>query len=262
MKSDKTAISDGIPTFTTFEGDIYFRHQDLDPSEWITHSHPWGQFNYVSQGVMHLEILGERFISPKQYAVWIPPNFEHASFNKVASTYRTAYLSIQFSSKLPSEPCALSVSDLLKEIFEEFARLDVQSPKTRQEVNMARVALDQIESSDRISDFLPYPSSEELHKILDYVQSNLHEKRSTSEIAANFFITSRTLERKCQTELGIGFGEWQKRLRLTQAIELLDSGATIKQISWDIGYSSPSVFITMFRRYTGMTPDEYRKNKG
>lgn len=262
MKSDNIPKSEGIPTFERFEGDIYFRHQDLDPSEWITHSHPWGQFNYVSRGVMHLEILGKRFISPPHYAVWIPPNLVHASFNKVASTYRTVYLSEKFSKKLPSEPCALSVSNLLKEIFEEFARLNVQSPNTSQELNMGKVALDQIETSERISAFLPYPSSPQLQKILDYVQSNLHDKRSTNEIAADFFITSRTLERKCETELGIGFGEWQKRLRLTQAIELLDSGSTIQQIAWDIGYSSPSVFITMFRRYIGMTPEEYRKNKG
>ncbi|MGV7180702.1 helix-turn-helix domain-containing protein [Xanthomonas axonopodis] len=41
----------------------------------------------------------------------------------------------------------------------------------------------------------------------------------------------------------------------------LGEGLTIHQISWELGYANPSVFINMFRRLTGKTPQQYRKNK-
>ncbi|MGV7197428.1 AraC family transcriptional regulator [Xanthomonas axonopodis] len=256
-----TAKNDGIPTFSMFDGAIYFRHQNLDPAEWIEHMHPWGQFNYVAQGIMHLEIAGERFISPPHYAVWIPPGLQHKSFNENATLYRSVYLSREFSTKLPDKPCAMSVSELLKAILNEFAKLDVRSPETPQELAMAQVALDQIEEATPINAYLPYPETKILSDILNDVRSNLRDKRSTQEVAAKYHMTARTLERKCLVELGIGFGEWQKRVRYIRALVGLGEGLTIHQISWELGYANPSVFINMFRRLTGKTPQQYRKNK-
>ena len=125
---------------------------------------------------------------------------------------------------------------------------------------MAQVALDQIEAAQVMNAYLPYPNSDFLREILKEIQGNLQIKLSTQEVAEKFHMTSRTLERKCLAELGIGFGEWQKRARHMRAFEGLKEGLTVQQISWELGYSSPSVFINMFRRLTGMTPDQYRKN--
>ncbi|MBJ9985891.1 helix-turn-helix transcriptional regulator [Acinetobacter sp. S40] len=253
--------SDGIPTFSMFDGDIYFRHQNLEVAEWVEHAHPWGQFNFVAQGLMHVEVAGKKFLSPPHYAVWIPPRLQHKSFNMVESVYRSIYLSEKFSMKLQSLPCAMSISELLKAILNEFARIKVRLPTTRQELAMAQVALDQIEGAEVIDSYLPYPNSEILGGILNEVQRNLRDKRSTQAVAEQFHMTAKTLERKCLAELGIGFGEWQKRVRHMRAFEGLNEGLTVQQISWELGYSSPSVFINMFRRLTGMTPDQYRKNK-
>ncbi len=210
---------------------------------------------------MNLEISGERFISPPHYAVWIPPHRPHKSFNRVSSIYRSVYLSNSISETLPGRPCAMSMSELLKAILNEFARISVNSPSTIQELRMAQVALDQIAASKIISSYLPYSNTETLSEILNDVTSSLKDKRSTEEVAKKFHMTARTLERKCLAELGIGFGEWQQRARHMRALEGLDEGLTIQQISWELGYSSPSVFINMFRRLTGMTPESYRKNK-
>ncbi|MDF3866752.1 helix-turn-helix transcriptional regulator [Pseudomonas denitrificans (nom. rej.)] len=259
---DETSQADsGVSKIETFEGDIYFRHQSLQPDEWGAHAHPWGQINYVSQGLMYIDVGGERFVSPPHYAVWIPPNVEHSSYSTVASTYRSVYLSTAFSQKLPDKPSAITVSELLKAVLDEFARLNVCSPSSRQEMTMAQVALDQIEASTTMHAFLPYPQSPLLKSILDNVQRNLKNKRSTQEIAKAFNMTARTLERRCQTELGIGFGEWQQRIRQMKVFEELDAGLTIQQIAFELGYSSASALIKMFKRVAGMTPEQYRSQK-
>ncbi|NUU69125.1 helix-turn-helix transcriptional regulator [Enterobacteriaceae bacterium BIT-l23] len=255
--STSTFIDNELSEFT---GDIHFRHFDLAPSEWTEHSHPWGQLNYVSQGVMQLNIEGENFLSPPHYAIWIPPGFRHQAVSRNISVYRSIYLSQNFSARLPVGPCAISVSELLKAILNEFARLKVCTPSTSQQLTMAQVALDQIEASTQINAYLPCATTETMQRLLAEVKENLRNKMSTEEVASKFHMSPRTLERKCIAELGISFGEWQKRARYMKAFEGLTEGLTIQQIAWELGYSSPSVFINMFKKLTGITPERYRKN--
>lgn len=256
-----TETSAAIPDLDRFDGDIYLRHQRLPSAEWASHAHPWGQLNYVSQGVMHIEVGGERFVSPPQYGVWVPPHVRHTAASTLDSTYRSAYLSLEFSKRLPKRPCALSISPLLKAVLDEFARLDVVTPVSRQEKALGQVALDQIEAAQLVNAYLPFPTSESLAEILSSVQGKLRERRSTQQIAEAFHLTARTLERRCLSELGIGFGEWQQRARHLRAIELLDAGETVQATAYELGYASSSAFIGMFRRLTGLTPDRYRRRQ-
>lgn len=54
--------------------DVYFRYDEFGADTHSPpHTHAWGQLNYAAHGVMQLEIDGQRFLSPPQYAVWIPP---------------------------------------------------------------------------------------------------------------------------------------------------------------------------------------------
>ncbi len=57
------------------------------------------------------------------------------------------------------------------------------------------------------------------------------------------------------------FTEWRQRLRTMAALPLLAEGQTVETIAFDLGYSSASAFIVMFRKLMGMTPDEFRKGQ-
>ncbi|BCQ61477.1 hypothetical protein PBOI14_32270 [Pseudomonas sp. Boi14] len=65
--------------------------------------------------------------------------------------------------------------------------------------------------------------------------------------------------RRSQRELGMSLVEWRQRLKVVQALALLEQGRTVESIGLDLGYSSASAFISMFRRMMGTTPDEYRR---
>ena len=56
----------------------------------------------------------------------------------------------------------------------------------------------------------------------------------------------------------MSFGEWRQRLRFLTALEALEAGQGVQQIAFDLGYSSASAFIAMFRREAGTTPEQYR----
>ncbi|KAG0753879.1 hypothetical protein G6F22_021262 [Rhizopus arrhizus] len=85
---------DPVPSFSSIPGDIYVRQGTLPPSDWDARVHPWGQFNYVAQGVMELQVGEDWMVSPTHYAIWIPPGVHHSSRNRGAVAYRSAYLSL------------------------------------------------------------------------------------------------------------------------------------------------------------------------
>lgn len=253
-------IEGEIPHLQEFPGDLYFRHDRLPAMEWKTHAHPWGQLNYVSHGVMHLEIDGIRFLSPSQYAVWIPPFADHFSFASRDLVYRTVYISLKLSNRLPSKPTTLNVSPVLHAILDDFALRDVRVPETEEDLRMAQVALDQILHIKPHETYLPYAVSDELNSVLKELQLNPGDRRSVEDFADQLHMTSRTLERRCQRELGISFGEWRSRLKFMHAIESLEAGLTVQRIALELEYTTPSAFIVMFKRFTGTTPEQYRLN--
>jgi AraC-like DNA-binding protein len=65
------------------------------------------------------------------------------------------------------------------------------------------------------------------------------------------------VERLFQEEVGMTFGKWRQQLRLMQAMRLLAEGAKVTHAALEAGYSTPSAFISMFRKALGTTPTLY-----
>lgn len=56
------------------------------------------------------------------------------------------------------------------------------------------------------------------------------------------------------------FGEWRQRQRFSlAALPMLERGDTVQAIALELGYSTASAFIAMFRRQGGGTPDQFRR---
>ncbi|KAF1006180.1 MAG: HTH-type transcriptional regulator NimR [Luteibacter sp.] len=248
-----------MPTFRQLPGPIYFRFGTMPPSIFEPHTHPWGLLNYVSQGLMELAIGGKRMVSPPQYGIWIPPGVEHASVNRTALEYRSAYVAPDIAARLPAQTCAVSISEVLKVLLDEFARLDVTVPHEPAHRRMARVVIDQILNCEPVASFLPSSDEPHLAGAMAYARKHIARGDSVRDIADARHMSVRTLERLAQSELGIGFGEWRQRLRFTLGVELLGKGRRIEAIARDLGYANASSFIEMFKRQAGCTPDQFRK---
>ena len=77
-------------------------------------------------------------------------------------------------------------------------------------------------------------------------------------VAADFFMTGRTLRRKLLDE-GTSFQEIKDGLRRDQAMTLLRQTAlSIQIVAQQVGFREATVFIKAFRQWTGMTPGDYR----
>ncbi len=249
-----------VPDFAELPAAVYFRHDEFGAdTHSAPHSHAWGQLNYVAHGVMQLEIAGRRFLSPPQYAVWIPPNALHSCYNRYAVVYRSVYLALPHCVGLPEQACTLVISPILKAILADFAERDVKVPVDDADLRLAQVLVDQLALARCEVRYLPFAETPALAAVLDGLQAEPGDNRSLAEWARQVHATERTLARHCQRELGMSLGEWRQRLRFLRAIEALEAGRTIQQIAFDLGYSTASAFIAMFQRLAGTTPEQYRR---
>jgi AraC-like DNA-binding protein len=98
-------------------------------------------------------------------------------------------------------------------------------------------------------------------RIYNYLMSNAYLGIiSQEEIAANFNLSTRTLQRKLKEE-GVGFQQLADEARKALAINYLKSGSyPLKQISYMLGYNETTAFIRTFKRWTGTTPAVYQTN--
>ncbi len=80
-------------------------------------------------------------------------------------------------------------------------------------------------------------------------------------MAEKLFISERQLERRIYQLYGKNFTEKRREIRISVAKNLLETTSlAVEQIAIKIHYGSQSAFIAVFKRYTGMTPTQYRKN--
>lgn len=83
--------------------------------------------------------------------------------------------------------------------------------------------------------------------------------RSVEQVAADLFMSERTLKRQLAQE-GTTFTDILEDLRRQKAIGLLDAGEqSLERIGEQLGYSDVANFNRAFKRWTGTTPGQYRK---
>jgi AraC-like DNA-binding protein len=88
------------------------------------------------------------------------------------------------------------------------------------------------------------------------LRANPSDPRPLAEIVGRG-ASLRTIERLFQVETGMTFGRWRQQLRLVEALRLLAVGEPVTSVALDVGYESPSAFVSAFRRTFGVTPGRY-----
>lgn len=91
-----------------------------------------------------------------------------------------------------------------------------------------------------------------------YQQNNLDRQTIASELD----LSTHQLSELINTNLGMGFSQYLRKLRIDAAKEMLLSqpDASVLSIGLDVGFSSQSNFYQAFKDLVSTTPAQYRKN--
>lgn len=94
-----------------------------------------------------------------------------------------------------------------------------------------------------------------------YMQEHFRENITLSDTAEAVHLTTAYLSYVFHKETGITFSEYLQSCRINRAKKLLEStDERIQEIGGMVGYNDNRHFGKVFKKATGMTPQEYRKN--
>jgi len=97
-------------------------------------------------------------------------------------------------------------------------------------------------------------------KANDFILAHLHGKILIEEVAEYLKISPEYLSRIFRKETNMTFTNYTNKLKIEEACSLLlYTEHSDAEIGFTLGFSSQSYFIKVFRKFTGLTPKEYKK---
>lgn len=230
------------------------------------HRHARGQLLGSLQGLLSVGVEDGVWVVPAIHAVWLPPHCMHSVRSHGPFHGWAAFVAESACADLPPRPCTIRVSGLLREAVlraGEWGRGPVNSQESAQRStqasNVAAVILDEIRTLPVEPFGLALPKDVRLLRVARALIADPADERDLDHWASWAAVSSRTLSRRFVSETGFNFTAWRQRARLMRSLEMLAAGTPVTAVALDLGYSTASSFINLFKRMFGETPAVYRQ---
>lgn len=101
-----------------------------------------------------------------------------------------------------------------------------------------------------------------LRKVQQYLKENYQRDFSGEELANALWVSRSYLSSYYKSKTGMNLSDSIQLFRIQKAVELLkDPAVRIGDIGPMVGIPSANTFLRQFKKYTGMTPKEYRQKE-
>jgi len=240
-----------------------FAYLDSDQNiryDW--HAHQRHQLIYAFSGTLRLEAENGIYLLPPQRAAWIPAGVMHrTTLRNVLSA------SVFFAPALmPTEQAHIRIIPVAP-IVREMVHYALRWPPDRApDEGLAASFFTTLEllckewSQEETGFRLPAAKSKQIAAAMEYTLANL-EGAKLAEVAKVAALSPRQFRRRFLAESTIGWQQFQQQARMLRAMELLAAPqSSVTEVAYAIGFNSLSAFAKSFARFTGQSPNEYRKS--
>ena len=102
-----------------------------------------------------------------------------------------------------------------------------------------------------------------IDQIRDYMEENYAQSSlSLSKVAEKYYLNSSYLSRTFRKKTGVPFVEYLNKIRIKHACDYLKSGNwKVYEIAEKVGIPNPDYFGRCFRKYMGISVNDYKKSK-
>lgn len=253
------------------------------------HWHEELEFVYVEKGVLEYQVAGDSIRLKESEGIFINSNVMHQTV--VLDEGKCEYLVFMFRSNFLAEKDSLlekkyvlpvlrknglqavalkNESSLQKKILQKLRNIHKTEEESEYgyEMILRNLCADMWISFVNMLDAEPEsvkqtsPEKEErLKKMLTYIHQEYKNELSLEDIACSSGVSKRECLRCFKETINITPFNYLKKYRLEMAYILLkNTEDTVITIAESCGFHSASYFGKVFRKNTGMTPYEFRKN--
>ena len=257
-KRTKPIPRDSVDDILTLPRPIVGMAREIESGDVISrHQHIRSQLLYASSGVMTVETDTGLWVVPPLRAVWIPAYTHHQIHASGHVSMRTLYIQPEIDTGLPETCCVVSVTPLLRELILQAMAIPPLYELNGPEERLMNVILDQIQILNVAPLELPIPKDSGLKKIYEHLTAHPEDNRTLADWGNTVGATGRTLARRFRMETGMTFGQWRQQVRILEALKRLAMHEPVTTVAIELGYDSPSAFISMFKKALGKTPGQY-----
>lgn len=218
----------------------------------------------------------------KGQAVWHKPNEFHSVRHTGTGELRLGVFSFYGTVSVPAAKRYFSASDEILKLFEglraeadeifEFGdsasqksvRIKALKPQKELEMQMfvsrMEYLLSKVLNSESMLHSQKATASEENYlRIVEAIRNNIYKRRSVSELASLCNMSTSNAKRVFAKYAGCGISEYYNKAVASEAEKLLLSGKGVGEISKALGFVNQNYFSSFFKRITGKTPLEWKK---
>jgi transcriptional regulator GlxA family with amidase domain len=92
-----------------------------------------------------------------------------------------------------------------------------------------------------------------------YIENNFGDKISVEDLATMFALSRRNFVRRFKKATSNAPLEYIQRVKIEAAKKKLEaSAANVSEVMYEVGYNDNKAFRLIFKKYTGLSPKEYR----
>lgn len=275
-----------------YYSDFVFEHYFFeDMWDYGTHAHPMMQYTVVLSGSLSYAVGQRKFLIPEGSGFFVNYNRFHRAIadphneveflsflispefvtgragGQTARKYADSFTSMEYCDFLelnPRDPSAQAILEAMNRINEASRQRDFGY-----ELIVKAIAVDlwrntillmRETSRDLPHQSVPSMDQARIDKIITYIHLYYRTKLTLQDMASCANISQGECCRLFARTVNSTPIEFLNRYRISQAqLMLHETHATILQIAQDTGFPSINHFITMFKRFAGCTPREYRK---
>lgn len=187
--------------------------------------------------------------------IWIPARCRHSVRIAANSRFLTVYVAAGIGPRLGARPVTVQGTALLTELMLHLSSREMSSEaRSRAEA----VLLDLLEPAGERGR-IAIPSAGPAARIAQALLRSPDDQRTVADWAREIGVGTSTLGRQFREGTGVSFGRWRTLLRMNVAMSLIGQGCAVAEVAERVGYSSPSSFVAVFRKATGLTPTAFRK---
>lgn len=107
---------------------------------------------------------------------------------------------------------------------------------------------------------LPDDLRRSVDRLLQDIEARPERRWTAAELAGELGVSESHLFPVFREAVGISPASYIERVRIHRACErLTGNGASVTEVAFDLGYKTSQHFATVFKRYTGCSPTEWRR---